>query len=36
MSSIAEETGLSDSGYFCRTWKKHYGMTPKEYRNTHR
>ena len=36
ISSIAEETGFSDSGYFCRTWKKHYGMTPKEYRNTHR
>ena len=22
ISSIAEETGFSDSGYFCRTWKK--------------
>ena len=36
ISSIAEETGFSDSGYFCRTWKKHYGMTPKEYRDSHR
>ena len=36
ISSIAEETGFSDSGYFCRRWKNHYGMTPKEYRNSHR
>lgn len=29
---IAFETGFSDSAQFCATFKKHTGLTPKEYR----
>ena len=32
VSSIAEETGFSSSGYFCRKFKQHYHMSPNEYR----
>ena len=30
--SIAEETGFTSSGYFCRKFKQHYHMSPNEYR----
>ncbi len=29
---IAEETGFSSVGYFCRKFKEHYHMSPGEYR----
>ncbi len=29
--SIAEETGFASSGYFCRKFRQHYHMSPKEY-----
>lgn len=32
VSSIAEETGFTSSGYFCRKFKQHYHMSPSEYR----
>ena len=32
VSSIAEETGFSSSGYFCRKFRQHYHMSPNEYR----
>lgn len=32
ISSIAEETGFTSSGYFCRKFRQHYHMSPKEYR----
>ncbi len=34
VSLIAEETGFTSSGYFCRTFKQHYLMSPNEYRKT--
>lgn len=33
ISAIAEETGFSSAGYFCRRFKERYQMTPNEYRN---
>ena len=33
VSSIAEETGFTSSGYFCRKFRQHYHMSPNEYRN---
>lgn len=30
---IAAEVGITDSGYFSQVFRKHYGMTPSEYRN---
>ena len=30
--SIAEETGFTSSGYFCRKFRQHYHMSPNEYR----
>lgn len=30
--SVAEETGFTSSGYFCRTFRQHYSMSPNEYR----
>ena len=37
ITSIAEETGFTTAGYFCRKFRQHYGMSPNEYRNnTHR
>ena len=30
--SIAEETGFTSSGYFCRKFRQHYRMSPNEYR----
>ncbi len=32
VSSIAEETGFSGSGYFSRKFRQHYHMSPNEYR----
>ena len=33
---IAEETGFESAAYFCREFKKMYGMTPQVYRKTKR
>lgn len=33
---IAEETGFESATYFCREFKKYYGMTPQQYRNSKR
>lgn len=30
--SIAEETGFTNAGYFCRKFRQHYHMSPNEYR----
>ena len=32
VSSIAEETGFTSSGYFCRKFRQHYHMSPNAYR----
>lgn len=32
ISSIAEETGFSSPGYFCRKFRQSYHMSPNEYR----
>ena len=32
VAAIASETGFSDVGYFCRTFRKHYHQTAAEYR----
>ena len=32
VASIAEETGFSSTGYFCRKFRQHYQMSPNEYR----
>ena len=29
---IGEQVGFTDSGYFTKTFKKHWGKTPKDYR----
>ncbi|WP_143748681.1 helix-turn-helix domain-containing protein [Mesorhizobium sophorae] len=31
-TEIAYETGFSDSAHFCSTFKKHFSMTPKQFR----
>lgn len=33
ISAIAEDTGFSSAGYFCRKFRQYYGRTPGEYRN---
>lgn len=33
---IAAETGFTDASYFTKMFKSSYGMTPKEFRNTHK
>lgn len=32
VKEISEEVGYEDANYFCRTFKKKTGMTPKDYR----
>ena len=32
---IAAEVGIPNASRFCRAFKAHYGVTPKEYRKTH-
>ena len=32
ISDIARSVGYEDSMLFCKTFKKHYGMPPTEYR----
>lgn len=34
ISLIATQVGYRDPSYFNRLFKKHFGVTPKEYRNT--
>ncbi len=34
VSAIAEMTGYDNLGYFSRSFRKHTGMTPREYRNS--
>ena len=36
ISEILEKVAFSSSGYFASCFKAVYGMSPKEYRNTHR
>ncbi len=35
LSDIAEQTGFSSYSYFSKSFKKHFGVTPKEYNMTH-
>ena len=32
ISTISDETGFNNVDYFCRLFKKHYHLTPTEYR----
>lgn len=32
VSAIAEESGFTNAGYFCRKFRQHYHMSPNEYR----
>lgn len=32
VAAIAEETGFTNAGYFCRKFRQHYHMSPNEYR----
>ena len=32
--TISNETGFNNVDYFCRLFKKHYHMTPTEYRKS--
>ncbi|MEG0379337.1 MAG: helix-turn-helix transcriptional regulator, partial [Eubacterium sp.] len=32
IAEISEKTGFEDANYFSRQFKKHTGLTPKEYR----
>ena len=34
VSEISREVGIDDSSYFSRIFRRKYGMTPREYRNT--
>lgn len=35
VQSIAEYCGFPDAGYFAKLFRKHYGMSPKAYREKH-
>ena len=35
VSKISRRVNLKDPNYFCRCFKKHFGITPKEYRRQH-
>lgn len=35
INTISDETGFNNVDYFCRLFKKHYQVTPTEYRKTH-
>ena len=32
VASIANETGFTSAGYFCRKFRQYYNRSPKEYR----
>lgn len=34
VKEIVRHVGLSDESHFVRDFKRHYGMTPSEYRNS--
>lgn len=36
ISGVAEKVGFSDAAYFYRVFKKSVGVTPAQYRVTHR
>ncbi|MBO4395022.1 MAG: AraC family transcriptional regulator [Eubacterium sp.] len=35
ITEIAFSCGFSGSSYYCETFKRYYGLTPKQYRNAH-
>ena len=35
VSTLADELGFGDAGYFCRFFKRHTGCAPGEYRQRH-
>lgn len=36
ISDVADRVGFSDSNYFYRQFKRHYGLPPQKYRKTRR
>jgi len=34
LSDISDKTGFSSYSYFSKSFKKHYGMTPKKYQTS--
>ena len=35
IEEVAHRSGFEDSGHFCRQFKRHYGLTPKQWRKQH-
>lgn len=35
IAQIADDAGFSSASLFCRNFKRHFGMTPNEYRSKH-